>query len=409
MAASLNLHRAFTGSDSYLARLEVPVNDAATLSAAREEIRESLRAAFQDWWHHFGRDELFDSAVVWSGAVLKLPKPKFRLQGSFKYGTANDCQQNPPQQIDQDDGVFVPVGFLATNSAFRPSIASKAYFSLVENALRPLCARNGWRLNPGPRPKATCVRVEIGPRVHIDLPLYAIRDEAFERLLETALAKSVTASTPTQDAALDLFDEVYRGLGDQEIMLAHRIDGWIASDPRKLEDWFDGALQHFGSQLGRLSRAYKGMRDADAPDSDLGSIAIMAGLVSALEALGPQDPNRDDLALLATAREMAEVFQHPVENPAFPDDETKNFCFGWSKAFRQTVCDMFSRAADELHEAIYGTVNKSVALNHVRSVFGDRVPTDTNLVTLVGSVATIIRSEPPQTRVQPMPVRTKSG
>lgn len=407
MAATLNLHKIFSGPESYLDALKVPGEDEGALRDAREKIRQTLRDAFRDYGRYVTRLELFESSIMKSLEHPKLPQPKFRLQGSFAYATVNDCQQNPPQQIDQDDGLFLPIGFLAANGNARPSIASKAYFKLVEDALRPLCEAEGWILNPG-RAKDTCVRVQISPRAHIDLPLYAIRDEAFERLAETAIMKSVTARAITMDEATELFDEVYRGLADTEIMLAHRADGWIGSDPRKLEDWFDQAVVIYGQQVRRLARAFKAMRDAEWEYSDLKSICIMAALVTALENIGAQDGTRDDLALLNTAREMVEVLRHPVENPVFPGDTTKLLCQGWTPEFREQVRSLFRSAANELDAAINDTLNRQVALNHVRAAFGPRIPDDVDLIRTVG-LASVIRAQPPQPQPQPAPVRTKSG
>lgn len=407
MAATLNLHKVFAGAGSYLDDLRVPGPDEQMLTSAREKIRQTLRDAFRDFTRFVTRMELFESATLRSFTDPKLPQPKFRLQGSFAYGTMNDCQQNPPQQIDQDDGLFLPIGFLAANGNGRPSIASKAYFKLVEDALRPLCAMEGWILNPG-RAKDTCVRVQISARAHIDLPLYAIRDEAFERLAETAVMKSLAARGISADEVPELFDEVYRGLADTEIMLAHRTDGWIGSDPRKLEDWFEQAVALYGQQVRRLARAFKAMRDAEWENSDLRSICIMAALVTALENLGRQEESRDDLALLKTAREMVDVFLQPIENPVFPGDASKHLCEGWTPEFREEVRALFRRAADELEAAIYGTLNRQVALGHAKKAFGLRVPDDVDLIR-TGGLAAAILSHPPQPQPQPMPVRTKSG
>jgi hypothetical protein len=167
-------------------------------------------------------------------------------------------------------------------------------------------------------------------------------------------------------------------------------------------------VTYFGPQVRRLSRAFKGMRDAASAKSDLRSICLMAALVTALENLGRQDDKRDDLALLATARELVDVLRHPIVNPVFPDDPAKNLCDGWTSEFRQQARDLFQRAADELHDAIYGTVNKDIALNRLRRAFGPRTPTDVGLITLLGAAA-VIRSEPARPQPQPMPVRTRSG
>jgi hypothetical protein len=406
MAATLNLHKVFAGREGYLEDLKVPEADETALREAREEIRKVLRSAFREWDRYVTRIELFDS-VMKAAVDQKLPQPKFRLQGSFAYHTVNDVQQNPPQQIDQDDGVFLPIGFLAANGRARPTIASKAYFKLVEDALRPLCALRGWILNPG-RAKDTCVRVGINARGHIDLPLYAIRDEAFEQLVETAILKSLASRAMVMDEAQDLFDDVYRGLADTEIMLAHRKEGWIGSDPRKLENWFGDAVAYFGPQVRRLARAFKAMRDAEWANSDLRSICIMAALVTALENIGAQEESRDDIALMNTAREMAEVFRSPIENPVFPGDEKKYLCEGWTTEFREEVRVVFLRAANELDAAINGTLNRKIALDHAHTAFGQRITDDVDLISTIG-LATVIRSQPPEPQPQPMAVRTKSG
>lgn len=406
MAGSLNLHRVFAGTGGYLEVLRVPDEDKDALREAREKIRAVLRGAFRNWHHHVTRVELLEGSLARSAEEVKLPRPKFRLQGSFAYFTVNDVQHEPPQQIDQDDGVFLPIGFVAGGGSTHPKIVATAYFKLVEEALRPLCVEEGWKLNPK-RPKDTCVRIEISCRTHIDLPLYAIQDDAFARLRETAVAKSFTARMAMDDGN-DLFDEVYRGLTSAEIMLAHRTEGWIESDPRKLENWFDAAVSAFGPQVRRLSRAYKGMRDAEWPDCGLRSICIMAALVTALEKLGRQDDARDDLALMKTAREMVNVFRNPIENPVFPGDRTKYLCDGWTPEYREEVRSLFLRAADELEAAITGTVHKQVALRHLKTAFGPLIPDDPDLISFV-NFATAIRSEPSAPQPKPMPVRTKSG
>lgn len=410
MAATLNLHKLFSGRDGYLDELRVEDHETALLRAAREEIRETLRGAFRNWEAYVRRVELFDGWLAKAATDVSLPAPKFRIQGSFAYHTVNDCQQTPPQQIDQDDGVFLPIGFLTNSGTTRPAIASRAYFSLVEQALRPLCEKRGWRLNPGARPKNTCVRVEITERLHIDLPLYAIRDDAFNRLVETAAASAMRKSLPAFDAegTIELAEEVYRGLDAAEIMVAHREKGWVESDPRKLEDWFSNAIAIYGEQVRRVSRAYKGLRDARWSASSLSSICLMAGVVTAYERLGRLDPNRDDLALMQTAREMADIFQHPVENPVYPGQQDKCLCAGWTPEFRAEVRRVFIDAADQLEAAIHDTLNRTIALGRAKSAFGPRIPDDIDLISTLGAVQ-VIRQTQPEPQPKPMPPRTRSG
>jgi len=136
MATKLNLHKLIGTDAGYLHAIRVEREDRDDLSEAREEIRTELRDAFRNWEKFVNRAELRDSAFEGTAYTPDLPAPKFRIQGSFAYHTANDCQNPPDQQIDQDDGVFLPLSFVMVKGFARPTIASSAYFQLVERALR---------------------------------------------------------------------------------------------------------------------------------------------------------------------------------------------------------------------------------------------------------------------------------
>jgi hypothetical protein len=411
MAASLNLHRLFHTDAGYLNRLRVRDEDRTTLSTAREQIRKALREAFADWNPAVHGADLFEDSLIKSAAPPELPAPKFRIQGSFAYHTANDCQQSPSQQIDQDDGVFLPISFITTGGLTRPIIASKAYFKFVEEALAPLSRRMGWKVNPGSRPKNTCVRIEIDDRLHIDLPLYAVQEDVFRELVETAavnVAKSLGHDSADASDSLQFSEQVYRALQDNEISLAHRKDGWIGSDPRKLEDWFNEAVEIYGQALRRVCRAYKGLRDAHWAESDLGSICLMAAVVSAVENLGGLDQRRDDLSILSVGRELDRILASPIENPAFPGEADKYLCKGWQPEFRAEVRRVIRDACDNLDRAIHDTIHKDIAVSRARDAFGDRVPDDTSLISFVG-IAEVIRQIEPTPVARQMAPRTKSG
>ena len=96
------------------------------------------------------------------------------------YRTLND-PAHPPQQIDYDDGLYLPVSFLA--EAGNPVIAASGYFRIVEILLTPLCRKRGWSLD---RTTKKCVRIVLDDHAHIDLPRYAIPDQEFHQLVEDA-------------------------------------------------------------------------------------------------------------------------------------------------------------------------------------------------------------------------------
>ncbi|WP_157215353.1 CBASS cGAMP synthase [Flavisphingomonas formosensis] len=404
MVTKLNLHKLMGTDEGYLAEIRVPERDRVVLTTAREKIRDTLRSAFRNWHHFVSRIELQDSLVV-ASATPRLPTPKFRIQGSFAYHTANDCQNPPDQQIDQDDGVYLPISFVTVNGRARPTIASSTYFRIVERALGPLCEAQGWRLNPG-KAKNSCVRVEIDWRLHIDLPLYAIRDEAFEQLVEVAAVAKMAKASEIRDSR-ELDERIYRDLAAAEIILAHRSSGWIESDPRRLEKWFRAAIDLYGSQVRDLSRCFKGLRDARLDDG-LSSICIMASVVRAIENLGGLDAGRLDLAIVSAAREIARLADQPVENPVFPGDAAKHLCLGWTPQYRKRVRSLFAEAADELEAAIDGTFHKTIALARARKAFGARVPEREDLIAAVGAVE-MVRSTPAQRQPAALVPRTKSG
>lgn len=403
MATKLNLHKLMSRDEGYLRKLRVAKDDEVSLSAAREEIRDTLRGAFRSWRTYLSETELRDAAVPVGVIPNALPSPKFRVQGSFAYFTVNDCQNPPRQQIDQDDGVFVPLSFVMVGNTERPTIASEAYFKLVEKALAPLCSQNGWVLNP--KKKNSCVRVQLNGRLHIDLPLYAVRDSAFELLVETAGATTLQKSLLRDSRELD--ERIYRELLGTELILAHREEGWIRSDPRILETWFKNSITLYGDIVRDLSRAFKGLRDAKFNDG-LSSICVMALVVRAVEQLDRLNANRFDVALVDVAREIARNLQQPVVNPAFPDEAGKHLCVGWTPEYRATVRTLFADAADQLEEGIDGTFHRGIAVQKARAAYGERVPSDEALIS-VDSAAAIVRSVEPQPQPRPVVPRTKSG
>lgn len=411
MSTALNLHKLMSTGAGYLSSLQVAQNDHQTLAWAREIIRATLRNAFRDWERFVSRTELRDQALAKVGvaadAPIRMPTPKFRIQGSFDYHTANDCQFPPTQQIDMDDGLFLPQTFVFVGGKERPALASQAFFALVERALQPVCNTYGWILNPTVPAKGSCVRVQINSRLHIDLPLYAIRDSSFDQLVEFAAASSMRKVSEIRDAA-ELDERVYRDLADSEIILAHRRKGWIESDPRKLSRWFKVAVDTYGPLVRDLSRALKGLRDTKWLESDLGSICIMAAVVRALESVGEIDPSRFDIALVKIGRRVAQLMAFPIENPAFPGQYDKNLCAGWSPEFRAQVQALFDSASQKLESAMNDSYHKGLALSRAREAFGNRVPDDESLIS-VASVAALVRKEEPRRQPKPMVPRTQSG
>ena len=147
-----NAHRTLFSSgdhDTYLRGLTVDTKEKEALQVARDEIRDQIRLGLRDWSDHVDRGQLFEARALASACLTDSDlalRPKFRMQGSWSYHTLNRATRNPPQEIDLDDGVFLPVSFLSQNGGAHPIVASAGYFTAVERILAPLCDRTGWTL-----------------------------------------------------------------------------------------------------------------------------------------------------------------------------------------------------------------------------------------------------------------------
>ncbi len=214
----LNLHRIFSGipEKDYLSALTVEKRKEDSLRSARDEIRGALRSALGNLTQ-FPREQLFE--VLAQDSVPTSLKPKFRMQGSFSYRTCNDPAHKPPQQVDLDDGMFLPVSFLQEKSGrAHPTIVSKGLFAAVEQALAPLCKKHGWQLVDKP----SCVRIELNDDAHIDVALYAIPDNAYRTLVEKAvMAESALARDSARKEltdATELSSNFYQALFQTKLL-----------------------------------------------------------------------------------------------------------------------------------------------------------------------------------------------
>lgn len=381
---AVNAHKVFynpAGENSYLGALSVDEPEKSRLRAARDEIREALRSGFRDWGKFVEDAQLFEAAAITgiSNSSSASLRPKFRMQGSWSYDTLNRFNQNPPQQIDLDDGIFLPVSFISKGGTTHPVVASAGYFLAVEKILAPLCRKRGWTLNTDQR---SCVRIVISPTAHIDLALYAIPDEEFSVLLEKA-STSRRFDDEKADDLQTIFDEIYPTLSADQIMLAHRKEKWKPSDPRKLEDWFLGAVKEHGLQLRRVCRYLKAWRDHQWPKCKLSSIALMACAVSAYEdADGSIPENRDDLAVQMVAARLAQLLQGRIENPVV---EGQFFDEGWSSEIRSDLVRKAQELKARIDEALSAKEARSV-IENLQAAMGQYLPNDEALVQIDSEV-----------------------
>jgi hypothetical protein len=82
---------------SFLDNLQITEQCHSELRAARTKVRQCLRAEFVK------ASKADDGFTV---------RPRFFTQGCFAYRTINDPAWTPPQQMDLDDGTYLPMTFV---------------------------------------------------------------------------------------------------------------------------------------------------------------------------------------------------------------------------------------------------------------------------------------------------------
>ena len=185
----------------------------------------------------------------------------------------------------------------------KPSVASSIFFAAAEEALKPLLKSRNWQLVTD---KPTCIRIEIASFAHVDIPLYAIPDDEFETLQKAAATRygSIALDSAMERAERDAWTALPR----DHVLLAHREEDWVKSDPRPVKTWFLGEVEQHGEQYRRAVRYLKACRDWQWNSGGPSSILLMAASAPIFEARD----RRDDLALLDLVEKMPTVLRDGV-------------------------------------------------------------------------------------------------
>jgi hypothetical protein len=121
---------------SFLKNLNLADEDRADLMEAREKIRQCLRGVF---------------ATVTKAELGVTVQPKFFMQGSYAYRTINNPAWTPPQQMDLDDGTYLPIrSFKESRSRPLPQRASSRWSTRRSRSWPKRRAGNSQRNRPVP-------------------------------------------------------------------------------------------------------------------------------------------------------------------------------------------------------------------------------------------------------------------
>lgn len=351
-----------TAEEVFIDCIEPTKEQRQVLFDAKNDIRDHLRPRIRE-------------ATIKVLGMDKAVTPRFRTQGSWSYKTCVQPAWNPPQEMDWDFGVYLPVSVWEDGGP--PHAMAKLYFKLVDGLLQDLCNDKGWKLYSG---KDTCIRVQINAWAHIDIPLYAAPEAQFAQIVEKGafdaartmdLREALIANFAEEDFTLQQWEDMV------DIMMATRAGEWKQSDPEEVSRWFIDRIEEHTEQLRRVCRYLKAWRDlhwkaGDGPTS----VCIMIAVAQTFEA----QRGRDDLALEKTARALAIALKGNVHEPAIAEGK-EDFNKRLDADGRHEASARAATLASQLQAArLKASHLVGDAIDILRGQLGGRVPYRTDLV-----------------------------
>lgn len=390
-----NLHRTFR------AKLDGFINEIKPTSEQRDylnECRQKVRAVLMHGMANF---------IAENGGDPNIIKPKFRLQGSWAYGTCNQPAY-PSQEMDVDYGVYLPNSLLAQG---RSDKVAKSYFEVVEALLEPLANSEDWTLC---KTKNTCCRLILAGNAHMDVPLYIVPDLMFESLVERNnmildeakatiakdeyIFKGYHYSTESFESEAKIIQLDYI----TKILMALRDGNWKESDCELIRKWYADHLaeqEDNGRQLRYIARYLKAWRDQEYEEGG-GPSSILLMIIANQNYQYFED--RDDLALLHVVKKLPEALLGPVKEDSIPEHTDEDF--------NRIPVDERSEAYD-LASELLGVVTAAIevesaktSINFLRSKFGKRIPDNESYVIIENT-----NQELPSQAVSPATIQPTRG
>lgn len=367
--------------NTFLKELDLGNSEKQDINSARADVRDELRRKLP-------------RALRDRGYQGKDCNPKFFIQGSWAYKTLNRPCQTPPQQSDVDDGVYLPMSIVTEEN--RPTLAIKDFRGAVWDVLKPLCDEKGWELSS----KATCLRVEISAFAHIDLPLYAIPDDQYVKIVESMDARNYTA---IKSLATNSEQDCWKKLPSDKILLACE-DKWIISDPLKMKEWFELEISDKEEQLRRVIRYIKAFRDKQWDKGGPSSILLMAAACPLFEF----HYKRDDLALSHVVERLPKALRDGVKSPI---DSKVYLTDALGEEGVAEAAEKFETFSKYLKASTADSAEKGVACKWMREMLGDRFPDRPDLIQDLSAqpMPAVMAATPPERGPSEIVKRTKAG
>ncbi|MGZ9211151.1 MAG: CBASS cGAMP synthase [Candidatus Binatia bacterium] len=385
---TLNLSKLLYQNDeiSFHTNTEPLATEEAALREAKEIIRDYLKKAIPLWI-----EEKFGERPE--------HKPRFRTQGSWAYRTCNEPCQHPPQEMDWDLGIYLPVS-LWDDQEVHPRRAAKEYFNMVRELMLILANEQGWTVTEKP----TCVRVVLnnGIRAHVDLPLYAAPDKDFAQIREIVAAKALALDEARQRSAqrIDDWDSLNR------ICLACQDGSWSVSDPGLVVKWFKGKIDRHGPQIRRICRYLKAWRDYVWVEGGPSSIVLMVCAAKTLDRTADDLSGRDDFALRTVLESLPDQLRKAVIEPMINPGEDLNRLDQSQRAEAASCASQFFQALDQA--LTLNEHERTKAIKLIQGHLGERFPDNPELIALDKSPVNI-RTVPAEPRPRQVIKPTKAG
>lgn len=371
-----NLHRVFVDQKiGFKKKITPKEQDLNFFNQVKKDVKSHLKTKIKEFLEQQGIANI---------------APKFRIQGSWAYGTCN-LPAKQGQEMDFDYGVYLPVrAFEGFNPDAGASEQAKNYFEQVESIISDLCRQHDdWQLNTSA--PSSCIRIKIRRDAHMDIPLYAVPDDMFDSLEErnellvslgstTAINESLNYSEwAFEDFNIRSFAEA--SLMDKNIQMIHmaRRDGtWQESDCELIRKWFVDklkSLENNGQQLRAICRYLKAWRDWQFADKSFQPSSILLMIIACKYYQYHQ--HRDDLALLSVLEKLPNALNDNVYENI---EEHESEDFNRMKGDERVEAGQY---ADKLYLNFMASLNnfdKTKALKFIINEWGSRIPEDEDLI-----------------------------
>ncbi|MBB5356843.1 hypothetical protein HDE76_000025 [Rhodanobacter sp. ANJX3] len=325
------------------------------LRKAKNKIRDRLRVRIE-------------AATKTKLGMEKTVAPRFRTQGSWAYRACVQPDHMPPQEMDWDYGVYLPVE--AWEETGTPRVAAAAYFELVEALLGELAHEQGWRLG---KDKNHCLRVHVAKWAHVDVALYAAPAEQFARVSDREIERVEKRAFDAATASLEQLNEASE-ISSQDwddfegMMVATRKGIWEPSDAEVIAGWFRDQLKIHGDQLQRVWRYVKAWRDHNWQEGGPTSVLLMLAICRHFS----KQPGRDDKALAHVAQFIPAAVAGDYYEEGIDSEHNFNRLDATQRLDARNRAILLERALRESLTNV--TQPKSAVVIALRGQLGQRIP-----------------------------------